>query len=56
LRIFEFLGLLRIVEGMKSIFRVVDEQIADHESTFDGDNMRDFIDCFVDKRILNERF
>ena len=27
-------------------------QIADHEATFDESSFRDFLDCFIDKKIL----
>ena len=52
LKFFEFLGLLRVVDGMNAIFELVDEQIADHEATLQPDSLRDFFDCFIDKRIL----
>ncbi len=49
--ILETLGLLRVRKGVDAIFQIVDEQIADHEATFQEDNMRDFIDCFIDKKM-----
>ena len=52
LRVLETFGLLNITSGMSAIFRIVDEQIADHESTFQEDTMRDFIDCFIDQKIV----
>ena len=52
--ILETLGLLRIRKGVDAIFQIVDEQIADHEATFQENNMRDFIDCFIDKKMLQD--
>ena len=53
LSVLEGVGLLRIRKGIDSIFNIVDEQIADHEATFQEDNMRDFIDCFIDKKMMS---
>jgi len=52
LKILEVSGLLTISSGIESIFKIVDEQITDHEATFQEGAMRDFIDCFIDQKIL----
>jgi hypothetical protein len=50
----ERLGLLNMLNGFKKIFQIIDEEIAEHESTFQDDSMRDFTDCYIDQKILNE--
>jgi len=50
----ERLGLLSMLNGFKNIFQIIDEEIAEHESTFQDDSMRDFTDCYIDQKILNE--
>ena len=50
----ERLGLLDILNRVKKIFQIIDEEIAEHESTFQDDYMRDFTDCYIDQKILNE--
>ena len=50
--LFEGLGLLQISKGLKFVFEVVDEEIANHEATFDNDYMRDMTDCFLEQKLL----
>jgi len=50
----ERLGLLDMLNGIKKIFQIIDVEIAEHESTFQDDSMRDFTDCYIDQKILNE--
>jgi cytochrome P450 len=54
LRLFEYLGLLHILTGVKKIFEITDKEIADHESSFQPEFMRDFTDCYIDQKILHE--
>ncbi len=40
---------------MSDIFDIVDTVIADHKDHFEPGNPKDFIDCFLEKKILNEK-
>ena len=50
--ILETLGLLHLRKGIDAIFKIVDEQLASHEATFQVENMRDFIDFFIGKKMI----
>jgi hypothetical protein len=52
--IFEALGLLRMKTGIDYIFEIAEEQIVEHEATFQEEDIRDFTDCFIEKKMLNE--
>ena len=52
--LFEALGLLRIQTGMDYIYEIAEVQIDEHASTFQEEDMRDFTDCFIQKKMLNE--
>ncbi len=53
--ILESLGLLHIRKGIDAIFNIVDEQLANHEATFQVENMRDFIDFFIGKKMMKDK-
>ena len=52
--LFEALGLLSIQNGFNHVFEIAEEQIEDHISTWQEENMRDFTDCFIKQKMLNE--
>ena len=37
--------------GMAEVFEIVDNVITEHEISFQEDNPRDFIDCFMQKKM-----
>ena len=52
--LFEALGLLRIQKGVDYVFEIADDQIKEHTETFQEENMRDYTNCYIEKKLLNE--
>ncbi len=52
--LFEALGLLRIQKGVDYVFETADDQIKEHTETFQEENMRDYTNCYIEKKLLNE--
>lgn len=46
----------RITENAKKLFEFVEERIKEHQLTFDPDNIRDFIDAYLNEiRVQEEK-
>jgi len=51
MRIFEAAGLVNITVGFNRVLDIVDREISNHEASFDKNNIRDLIDCFIDEKL-----